>query len=115
MPKRAPTHLELLRRKRGRRERDKTYEEKRRRDPALALAKKLRSSQRWRKLRALKLARDPLCEACLRLGVRRKTTQVHHIEPIVRRPELAFVMSNLLSLCGSCHMKIEADERRGVG
>ncbi len=113
MPWRAPTHSERMRRKRGRKERDREYEERRRRDPALAMANRLRKSSRWKKVRALKLARDPLCEDCWEHGVTRPAAQVHHLEAVAKRPDLAFEMKNLRSLCTTCHAKREARERWG--
>lgn len=66
---------------------------------------KVRRGSRWRKLRALKIARDPLCEACKGRGLVVPADDVDHIEPIVRAPELAYVVSNLQSLCRSCHVR----------
>ena len=112
MPRRAPTHSELLRQRQGRKARDAEYDERRKRDPALAEARRIRSSTRWRKVRALKLARDPLCEDCLEHGVTEAATQVHHVEGLVKRADLAFVLENLASLCATCHATREAKERR---
>lgn len=112
MSGRAPTYSELKRQRRGRKARDAEYEARRRRDPALALAQRIRSSASWRKVRALKLARDPLCEDCKERGALKAATQVHHLEGLAQRPELAFVMTNLASLCSTCHAKREAKERR---
>ncbi|MHC4579790.1 MAG: HNH endonuclease signature motif containing protein [Planctomycetota bacterium] len=112
MPWRPPSHSELLRQRQGRKARDAEYEERRRRDTALAQAQRLRGSARWRKLRAFKLARDPLCEDCAAHGVTRAATQVHHVEGLAQRPDLAFVLENLRSLCTTCHALREAKERR---
>jgi 5-methylcytosine-specific restriction protein A len=111
MPWRPPNRSELMRRRQGRKARDAEYEARRRRDPALAQAQHIRSSARWRKVRALKLARDPLCEDCKERGVLKAATQVHHLEGLAQRPDLAFVMTNLASLCSTCHAKREAKER----
>ena len=110
MPWSSPSHSQRQRARQGRTQSDREYEEKRRRDPALALARKLRSSNRWRKLRAIKLANDPLCVDCH--DRTEAATQVHHVVPIVQRPDLAFVSGNLRSLCTTCHAKREAKERR---
>jgi 5-methylcytosine-specific restriction protein A len=101
-----------MRQRQGRKACDAEYEARRRSDPALARAQRIRSSARWRKLRALKLARDPLCEDCQTRGVLKAATQVHHVEGLAQRPDLAFVMKNLASLCTTCHAKREAQERR---
>jgi len=94
----------------GRRARDRDYARRRKLDPDQARADRLRTSGRWKRVRALKLAQDPLCEDCRERGVVRPAAQVHHLEPVVRRPELAFVMENLRSLCVPCHARREAGE-----
>lgn len=64
---------------------------------------------RWRKLRALKLQRDPMCqlELVCGKGVGRSepdlATEVDHILPRSRRPDLCFVWSNLQSACEACN------------
>jgi len=57
------------------------------------------SSSRWRKLRAMKLAADPVCQWCNR----KAATTVDHIVPRLSRPDLAFVLVNLRSGCPECH------------
>ena len=59
----------------------------------------------WRRCRALKLARDPLCEACPRSGVARRepATQVHHKVDLAERPDLAYDLGNLEALCQRHH------------
>ena len=81
-------------------------------DADQALAKRLRSTDRWQRLRLMKLARAPLCEygACGRIT---PATVVHHILAVSRRPDLAFTLTNLLSLCRTCHDLIE--QRIGAG
>ena len=115
MPWSSPSHSQRQRAQRGRTQNDREYEERRRRDPALALALKLRGSQRWKKVRAIKLARDPLCEDCRKHGRTEPATQVHHVEPLVQRPDLAFDPVNLMSLCTTCHARREGAERCGSG
>ena len=112
MPWKPPTHSELRRRREGRTAHDREYEERRRRDPALAEAQRLRRSQRWKQVRTLKLAQDPLCEDCQAHGVTRAAEQVHHLVGLVERPDLAFVLANLCSLCTTCHALREAAVRR---
>lgn len=85
-----------------------------RREPAPATpeygeAKKIRSSDRWQRLRAMVLARYPLCFCC-----GRPATDVHHREPVARVPKLAFAAANLAPLCEACHEAVHAAERRGV-
>ena len=58
----------------------------------------------WRKLRRLALIRDGyLCQDCLAAGKITQATEVHHVVPITDAPELALELSNLRSLCWSCH------------
>lgn len=69
----------------------------------------------WRKLRRVKLDRDPLCQHCLERDRTEAATEVDHITPIEdggARLDLA----NLQSLCKSCHSKKTArDVRARVG
>ena len=70
--------------------------------PAKAMARKIRNSRRWRKVRKQVLAMRPICEYCDRPG-----EQVHHVQPLHTHPELAFVDENLASVCTACHSKLE--------
>jgi len=82
-------------------------------DPALAMAARIRSSIRWRKVRRMKLSCYPLCEDPF--GVHKDSTesaiQVHHIKGLATHPELAYDMTNLMSVCSKCHAKIERQVR----
>jgi 5-methylcytosine-specific restriction protein A len=100
-----------MRERQGRKAWSKEYEDRRRNDPALNEANRIRSSGRWKKVRRLKLQQDPLCEDCKEHGVTTVATQVHHLKGVASHPELAFVMENLRSLCTTCHAKREARER----
>lgn len=66
-------------------------------------------SQRWVKLRARKIAADPLCEDCLLKDITRIAEEVHHVRPIESAPDeatmeiLCFDYNNLRSLCRQCH------------
>jgi len=84
-------------------------------DPA-AIAFRIRSTPQWRKVRKVKLSMQPLCEDPhgdhRRFGVTVSAEQVHHIQPAGDRPDLAFVMSNLMSVCVRCHAKLSGQERR---
>ena len=112
MPRRAKSLSELMRERRGRAWYDAEQKRKRKADPNQALADRLRTSQRWKKLRRMKLARDPLCADCLERGVTEPATQVHHSVPVRERPDLAFVMELLVALCTTCHARREAEEPR---
>ena len=70
------------------------------------------SSQRgydahWRKVRALKLRMNPLCERCGMVA-----QVVHHIKEVDARPDLRLDLGNLESLCRRCH-EIEHGRLRG--
>lgn len=71
----------------------------------------------WQKLRAQKLAADPLCECdeC-RAGVLRTiaASVVDHIEAIEDRPDLRLEWSNLRSMAKVCHDK-HTGRTRGFG
>lgn len=73
-----------------------------------AQAKRLRSSVTWQKLREMILRRTPLCCIC-----GRPANELHHVEPVARRPDLVFDSANLLPCCTECHDRIEASNARG--
>ena len=70
--------------------------------------RRLITSKRWRELRAIKIARDPLCEDCLLDDRATLATEVHHIVPVenahslAEMERLAFDYANL---CKKCHQK----------
>lgn len=69
--------------------------------------------QAWLRLRARKLARNPLCEVCLAKGLTEEAKQVHHVKGFrgLRDP-LRLAWSNLQSVCVACH---EEMTREGSG
>lgn len=75
--------------------------------------KKIRNSRKWQKKRDIILWRDEnLCQICLNFkNIKLLTTpkQVHHIEKIKFSPEKAFSDDNLITLCASCHKKVDLD------
>ena len=78
--------------------------------------KSLLRTERWRKLRCLKLSKSPCCESCAERRVYRRATEVHHRVPVMsvpvsQRQALMFDMDNLVSLCHRCH--VEAHVRMG--
>jgi 5-methylcytosine-specific restriction endonuclease McrA len=76
-------------------------------------SKKFYDSQAWRKVRKMKLAEQPQCEQCLADGFTVLASAVHHDKSIEEFPELALTLSNLVSICSTCHSRIEAQRRRG--
>ena len=66
-------------------------------------------TSRWQKLRCLKLARNPYCEACAEERRYRMATEVHHRIPVMSVPAssrmgLMYDIGNLVSLCHECHV-----------
>lgn len=59
-------------------------------------------SRRWPALRIAALRRDDWC--CVQCGAR-GWLEVDHIKPVRDAPELAFALSNLQTLCRSCHSR----------
>lgn len=66
------------------------------------------NSTRWKKLRALKLRIDPLCEHCLKHDRTTAAKHAHHIKKVRTHWNLRFALRNLMSVCGPCHPKLEA-------
>jgi len=94
-------------RKKTKKARDKEYN-KYKRNPK---TRKFYGSSTWKKARARKLSKDPICEYCLPEDVT-PATEVDHIIPIEVDWSLRLVESNFKSACHSCHMKKSAEDRR---
>jgi 5-methylcytosine-specific restriction enzyme A len=121
MPRKPVSYAQMMaaqRRESGRAVHDRDYRRQRRDaslDPVTAEADRLRSSGRWKRLRLVKLARDPLCEECLRHDVTAFAVDVDHETPVVellaqgRRADV-FDLAGLNSLCRSCHNQKTARE-----
>lgn len=77
--------------------------------------KKLITSQKWVKLRAEKVANNPLCESCLLDDITTPAEEVHHIRPVESAPDrntmllLCFDYNNLQSLCSKCHKAVHVE------
>ena len=92
--------------------RDRAYEQHRSRDPAARARKAFYATAAWRRTRAAKLARDPICEECARDGRTNATKlHVHHVKEVADRPDLAHVLDNLETLCSGCHNRRHAAGR----
>lgn len=62
-----------------------------------------RETRAWRRLRDRVVAEEPNCQ--LRLpGCLGASATADHIVPVVRRPDLALVRSNLRGACHPCNM-----------
>jgi len=105
-----PTHGQLLRGPKPARDpaADRRYDATRAGD----VARKVRSSARWDKVRKLQLVREPLCADHLARGRAVAATQVDHVVPIRKDPRLAFDRTNMRSLCTQCHARKSREERR---
>ena len=67
---------------------------------------KIYNSKRWKEVRVKAMVRDScMCGPCKKEGVDTIATEVHHIKELKDRPDLAFDLDNLESICHACHMK----------
>lgn len=60
------------------------------------------STRRWKALRLVALRRDDF--KCVQCGARHRL-EVDHIKPVRTHPELGFEITNLQTLCASCHTR----------
>ena len=104
--------------RRGHTKHDRYNHGKRRNDPVLSKNQKIYNSQRWKDVRAYVKAHKPLCFDPFKEHTKKGMVVVgkhtHHIKPLWKRPELAFVTSNLVRLCEACHNRIDALERKDI-
>jgi 5-methylcytosine-specific restriction protein A len=84
------------------------YDARRQDDPQ----RKIYCSARWRRLRAAKLAADPLCERCKQADILEGASDVHHIKDI-RDGGDPWDWGNLASLCHRCHSAEGVKKRWG--
>lgn len=69
-----------------------------------AWARRFYRSPEWRTKRREILQRDNgECQQCKREGKFSPANTVHHIVPLLERPDLALDDDNLESLCAACH------------
>ena len=74
------------------------------------------SSDRWRKCRKVFLQnKGGLCELCLKRGLIKLATQVHHRQHItpdnLDDPRITLDHSNLMALCDECHAEQHRTKR----
>lgn len=67
----------------------------------------------WRRLRLMKLARNPLCEPCERAGLLTVAIEVHHVKPLSEGGE-RLSLANLESLCRACHERTKRGRKHGT-
>lgn len=78
--------------------------------PELDMAQKIRSRARWRRVAAIARSLMPTCINPFDLhGDDTPTQEIHHIEGLVQRPDLAHDVQNLAGLCKRCHARAEVD------
>lgn len=68
------------------------------------------NSTAWRSLRNYKIQINPLCESCERKGLTEPAREIDHIEAI-KDGGKNLSLSNLQSLCRSCHASKSAKEQ----
>lgn len=66
---------------------------------------------RWPRLRLAAKRRDGW--ACVDCGGKLRL-EVHHVQRVGERPDLAFALDNLLTLCRNCHIDVTKAEKRAV-
>ena len=72
---------------------------------------KIYNSKQWRDVRELALLRDDLiCIHCKDKNIITKATEVHHIQYLEHRIDLAYDLDNLISVCSKCHQQIHSKD-----
>ena len=75
-----------------------------------------RDTNRYRRERSAYLRSHPLCAECARQGRTVAATELDHITPYRKRPELFWDKSNWQGLCRACHeRKTAAEHTRRMG
>ncbi|SHF20494.1 HNH endonuclease [Seinonella peptonophila] len=65
----------------------------------------------WQQCRIQVLQRDHyLCQVCIIKGIYTPADVVHHIEHLKDRPDKALDMSNLQSVCHTCHNRLHPEK-----
>ena len=66
----------------------------------------------WQQLSDRYRKEHPLCVECEKQGIATAAEEVHHIVPITEAPWLRLSVGNLMSLCVSCHRRIEQERKQ---
>jgi 5-methylcytosine-specific restriction endonuclease McrA len=73
------------------------------------------NTQRWQRLRRMKLRVNPLCELCLKQNRIVPAVAVDHIVPVKAPGGEAFpALDWLMSMCASCHNRKTRGEQLGA-
>ncbi len=67
-------------------------------------------SKEWRTIREFMLSKQPLCIKCHIEGKIEPATEIDHIIPLRRKPELCLDTENLMPLCKSHHSQKTFEE-----
>lgn len=83
--------------------------------PTLRQAQRIRSGHLWQTVRRNFRIANPVCCDPFKEHIHgpEGTSDIHHVIPLIERPDLAYTDSNLRPLCRPCHNRVEAMERRG--
>lgn len=74
---------------------------------------KIYNSKEWKEVREKVLIRDGMmCKICEKNKISTLADEVHHIKYLEDRPDLAFELDNLISVCRACHMGIHAKDKK---
>lgn len=80
-------------------------------------ASRFRDTAAWQKVRKVARQTMPLCvdpfgnhASCGRFEA---TEDIHHVQSVEDRPDLAYMMDNLRGLCRLCHARVSGLERAG--
>lgn len=73
---------------------------------------KNRYGRTWQKIREQYARSHPFCEECYSKGILVEVEEVHHIKPL--REGGTNAVSNLRSLCKSCHLKAHGERGKGI-
>jgi 5-methylcytosine-specific restriction endonuclease McrA len=71
------------------------------------------NTQRWQRLRRLKLQTATLCQLCLQQGRIEPAVAVDHMRPIKAGGEAFPALDKLMSCCASCHNSKTRAEQLG--
>lgn len=73
---------------------------------------KIYNSRKWKQVREQAMLRDGLmCKVCEANNISTMADEVHHIQYLEHRIDLAYELDNLISICRACHKNIHAKDR----
>jgi len=105
-------HKHLAEQRQRDKQRDKHYDKYKRNQQARAFY----HSKEWERIRLAVLSRDNfLCQECLKNKRITRAVIADHIVPLLVAWDKRLDMSNLQSLCQSCHNRKTAEDKRRYG